>query len=53
MVIAKAAYPDRFADIQVHEWVLDFYQSVYGVDTATAKELRSVQWLDWMVEAGF
>jgi len=53
MVIAKAAYPDRFADIQVHEWVLDFYQYVYGVDKATAKELRSAQWLDWMVEAGF
>ncbi len=53
MVIAKAAYPDRFADIQVHEWVLDFYRNVYGVDEATAKELRSAQWLDWMVEAGF
>ena len=53
MVIAKAAYPDRFADIQVHEWVLDFYQNVYGVDHATAEELRSAQWLDWMVEAEF
>ncbi len=53
MVIAKAAYPDRFADIQMHEWVLDFYQNVYEVDKATAKELRSAQWLDWTVEAGF
>jgi len=53
MVIAKAAYPDRFADVQVHEWVLEFYQTVYGVDEATAKELRSAQWLDWTVEAGF
>ncbi|HQC92031.1 MAG: hypothetical protein WBJ06_04400 [Candidatus Methanoculleus thermohydrogenotrophicum] len=53
MVIAKAAYPDRFADVQVHEWVLEFYQTVYGVDEATAKELRSAQWLDWLVEARF
>jgi iron complex transport system substrate-binding protein len=53
MVIAKAAYPDRFADVQVHEWVFEFYQTVYGVDEATAKELRSAQWLDWTVEAGF
>lgn len=53
MVIAKAAYPDRFADINVGEWTLDFYQQVYGVDEATAKELRSVQWLDWMVEENF
>lgn len=26
MVIAKAAYLDRFADIQLHEWILEFYQ---------------------------
>ncbi|MDN7024388.1 iron ABC transporter substrate-binding protein [Methanoculleus sp. FWC-SCC1] len=53
MVIAKAAYPDRFADIDVGEWTLDFYRQVYGVDEATAKELRSVQWLDWMEEENF
>lgn len=53
MIIAKAAYPERFADINVAEWSLDFYQQVYGVDEATARELRSVQWLDWMEEEGF
>lgn len=53
MIIAKAAYPDRFADINVAEWTLDFYQQVYGVDEATARELRSVQWLDWMEEENF
>jgi iron complex transport system substrate-binding protein len=50
MVIAKAAYPDLFSDILIHEWVLDFYQQVYHVDQDTAKELRSIQWLDWTVE---
>ena len=53
MIIAKAAYPDRFDDIKVNEWVLEYYQNVYRVDEATAKELRSVQWLDWMVEENF
>ncbi|MDO9540074.1 MAG: ABC transporter substrate-binding protein [Methanocalculus sp.] len=53
LIIAKAAYPDRFADIHVGEWTLDFYQQVYLVDEATARELRATQWLDWMEEEGF
>jgi len=53
MVIAKTAYPDRFADIKVHQWVLDFYQTVYGVDRQTAKKLRAVQLLDWTVKSDF
>jgi iron complex transport system substrate-binding protein len=53
MVIAKACYPDLFEDIKVHEWVLDFYQNLYGVDEETARGLRSVQWLDWTVEEDF
>lgn len=50
MVIAKAAYPGRFADIDLGEWLLDFYKNVYGVDDGTAKALRSAQWMDWCVE---
>jgi iron complex transport system substrate-binding protein len=50
MVIAKAAYPDRFQDIDLAEWLLDFYQNVYGVDPETAEELRSAQWMDWAAE---
>lgn len=50
MVIAKAAYPDRFADIDLGEWLLDFYKNVYGVDDETAEALRSAQWMDWCVE---
>ncbi|MDD3042416.1 MAG: ABC transporter substrate-binding protein [Methanosarcinaceae archaeon] len=49
MVIAKAAYPDRFSDIALDEWLLDFYVNVYGVDEATASQLRSAQWMDWCV----
>lgn len=50
MVIAKAAYPEIFEDIEFSEWLLDFYQNVYGVDRGTAIELRSAQWMDWTVE---
>ncbi|MCP1715614.1 iron complex transport system substrate-binding protein [Methanocalculus alkaliphilus] len=50
MVIAKAAYPELFADIELSEWLLDFYKNVYGVDHQTAIGLRSTQWMDWTVE---
>ncbi len=50
MIMAKACYPERFKDIKVSEWVLDFYKNVYGADLKMAKGLRSTQWLDWTVE---
>lgn len=53
MIIAKACYPNRFNDIKINEWVLDFYTGLYGVDKETAKELRSAQWLNWTVEENF
>ncbi len=53
MIIAKACYPNRFNDIKVNEWVLDFYSGLYGVDKETAKKLRSAQWLNWTVEENF
>lgn len=52
MVIAKAAYPELFEDIDLGEWLLDFYKNVYGVDDDTAKALRSAQWMDWCMEEG-
>lgn len=53
MIIAKATYPNLFKDIKVHQFVLDFYKKVYGVDDKKAKELRSTQILDWTVENDF
>lgn len=53
LIMAKAAYPGRFADISVYDFALQFYQDVYGVSEATAKGLRSTQLLDWMADAGF
>ena len=53
LIIAKAAYPDRFADVDVYDFALRFYQKVYRVDEATARGLRSTQLLDWMADCGF
>ncbi len=50
MVIANAAYPERFSDINQGEWLLSFYMDVYGVDEETAKSLRSAQWMDWCAD---
>ena len=53
MVMAKAAYPDLFADIGLAKWTIDFYRNVYGVDEKTAMRLRSAQWMDWTLESPF
>ena len=50
LIMAKACHPELFEDIKVHEWLLDFYRKVYGVDEQTAEGLRSAQWLDWTVQ---
>ena len=53
LIVAKAAYPDRFADINVYAFACKFYQDVYGVDEKTAQQLRSHQLLDWMRDIQF
>lgn len=53
MIIAKAAYPDKFKDIKVHTFVLRFYKDVYNVSDKDAEALRSEQILDWTVEYDF
>ena len=53
LIIAKAAYPELFSDVDVYAFALDFYQKVYNVDEASARGLRSTQLLDWMADCGF
>lgn len=53
LIIAKAAYPDKFKDIKVHTFVLQFYKDVYNVNDKDAEALRSEQILDWTVEYDF
>ena len=50
MVIAKIAYPERFEDIELSDWLIEFYKNLYGVDDTDAKGLRSAQWMDWTLE---
>ena len=53
LIIAKAAYPERFGDIKIYDFALNLYKELYNVDEETAKGLRSTQLLDWMAEYGF
>jgi iron complex transport system substrate-binding protein len=53
LIMAKGAYPDRFRDVAVHRWALEFYRRTYGIDEEQAAALRRAQWLDWTVDAGF
>lgn len=53
LIAAKSAYPERFKDINVYDFTLDFYKDVYRVDDDAARGLRSHQLLDWMKDAGF
>ena len=53
LIIAKAAYPELFRDVDVYGFALDFYQKVYNVDETCARGLRSTQLLDWMADCGF
>ena len=53
LIIAKAAYPEIFKDIKIHQFALKFYKKVYNVDDKTAKALLSEQMLDWTIENDF
>lgn len=50
MMMAKIAYSELFEDILIHEWVLEFYQKIYGIEREQAEKLRSAQWLDWTID---
>lgn len=47
MVMAKAAYPDKFADINLEEWMQDYFKRIYGVDQDDADGIIDALWMDW------
>ena len=47
LIIAKAAYPQLFKDINIGEFALEFYKKLYNVDDDGAKMLRKTQLIDW------
>lgn len=51
MVMAHAAYPELFRDMDLAAWLLDFYRQLYGVDPKTARGLLSSQCMDWTLAA--
>lgn len=46
LVITKAAYPKRFADVDLGEWLVSFYPDGHGVDRATVRSVQTAQWMD-------
>ncbi|KYC46612.1 MAG: Periplasmic binding protein [Candidatus Methanofastidiosum methylothiophilum] len=50
MIIAMTAYPDKFSDIDLENWLISFYQGVYGVDKESSNAILSAQWMDWVKE---
>jgi iron complex transport system substrate-binding protein len=47
MIMAKAAYPQLFADIKLDSWMVSFFKNVYHVDDKTANRLIDVLWMGW------
>jgi iron complex transport system substrate-binding protein len=39
MIEAKAIYPERFEDIDLDEWIRDYFMGLYNVDEEKADEL--------------
>jgi iron complex transport system substrate-binding protein len=50
MIMAKAAHPERFADVDLHDWILTFYRQLYRLRDAEARLLLRAQWLGWTRE---
>jgi iron complex transport system substrate-binding protein len=53
LIEAKAAYPERFQDINVGELLTKHYKAVYGLNDEQVKRLKEEMELDWMDEEGF
>jgi iron complex transport system substrate-binding protein len=47
MVMAKAAYPQLFSDINLEDWMIRFFRNVYRVDDSTANGLIDALWMNW------
>lgn len=53
LIAAKSAYPERFEDISVAEWLNEYHKTLYGLDDTQAQRLKEIQQLDWMDSQGF
>lgn len=48
MIAAKAIYPDRFEDIDLEEWIGNYFKELYGVDDEKANELMDALLLRYL-----
>ena len=48
LTAAKSAYPERFEDIHVGEWLNEYHQTIYGLNEEEAQKIKEIQQLDWM-----
>lgn len=53
MIVAKAAYPAQFEDVNVGELLTGHYRELYGLSDDEIEELKVVMGLSWMDDAGF
>jgi len=53
LIEAKAAYPDRFEDVNVGEQFTKHLKTIYGLNDEQAQEFKKQMYLDWMDEEGF
>jgi iron complex transport system substrate-binding protein len=53
LIEAKAAYPEKFSDVNVGEQLTKHYKEVYDLNEDQVKRLKEEMELDWMDEEGF
>ncbi|MFB3763849.1 MAG: ABC transporter substrate-binding protein [Methanotrichaceae archaeon] len=53
LIESKAAYPEKFSDVNVGEQLAKHYKAVYGLNDEQVKRLKEEMELDWMDKEGF
>ncbi|MEA1866016.1 MAG: ABC transporter substrate-binding protein [Euryarchaeota archaeon] len=48
MIEAKRIYPEKFEDIDLGEWIGDYYMDLYDIDADKVEEVKSSQLLYWL-----
>jgi iron complex transport system substrate-binding protein len=48
MIEAKRIYPEKFEDIDLEEWIGDYYRDLYDMDDDKIEEVKSSQLLYWL-----
>lgn len=53
MIEAKSTYPEKFNDINLSEWIEEYYMDLYKISKDDARDLKTVQGLAWIDSSGF